>query len=237
MSIDTRLSDGLRAEVELVERTDPVDVVDTWAEVLDRSRRETRRRQARVAALAVAAVAAVAVVVAVATRPSDDVEPAPPSPSPTATQTTDAVPAGSPVEDKWVTDAAPVQRVYDHLVEEGYDEYAQTVMEGLRPDLGRIRADQTVAFQLILQEGQLVGGVSIDDDRSTDVDVQDYDVRGDRIAFIQQGTGCEALFTWAVRDDRLRLRLLDDPCGPYQGTPDGAYLTALYTTLPFRPAP
>ena len=131
----------------------------------------------------------------------------------------------------------PVQRVFDHLVDEGYGEYAQTVAQGLRPDLGKIRPDQSVSFQLILQGGQLVGGVSIDGDRSTDVDVQDYDVRGDRIAFIQQGTACEALFAWTVRDQRLRLRLLDDPCADYEGTPDAAYLTALYTTIPFRPAP
>ena len=236
MSIDTRLTDGLRAEVELVERTEPVDVVDTWAEVLRRSERDTRRRRTRVAVAAAAAVAVAGALLALTTRPSDDVEPAPPIPTPTATQTIDAVPAGSPVEDKWVTADVPVQRVYDHLVDEGYEEYAQAVMEGLRPDLGPIRADQTVSFRLILQDGQLVGSVSIDGDTGANVDFQSYDLRGDRIAFIQQGTGCEALLTWTVRDERLRLRLLDDPCGRYQGTPDEVYLTALYTTEPFRPA-
>ena len=53
MSIDTRLRAGLRAEVE---QTGPVDVVDSWAEVMRRADRDSTRRRTRVAALAVAAV-------------------------------------------------------------------------------------------------------------------------------------------------------------------------------------
>jgi hypothetical protein len=232
MSIDTRLRHGLGAEAD---RLHEVDVVDAWTGVVRRAERDTARRRARVAALAVAAAVVVAITVAVLTRGTDGVQPAPavPTPSPTETSpTTDATEA-SPVEGKWLTGAVPVRRVIRHLGDEGFGEEAMTVVNGLRPDLEDIRPGQSISFRLILQDGQLVGGVSVDGNTASDVDFQSYEIRGERIAFIQQGTGCEARFAWTVTDDRLRLRLLSDPCADYQGTPDAAYLTALYTALPF----
>ena len=229
MSIDTRLRSGLQSEAELAARTEPVDLVDPWTEVLRRAERDTHRRRLRVAVAATAAVAAAAVLAVALSRSPGARAPKEPEPAP--------VPSAQAVEGKWVAGPVPVQRVIDHLAEQGYGEIADQVLEGLRPDEPAIGPDQTIAFRLILLDGQLVGSVSIDGDPATNVDFQAFEVRGDQVAFIQQDTTCESVFAWTVIGDRLGLRLLDDPCGDaVGGVPDAAYQTALYTTIPFQPA-
>jgi hypothetical protein len=233
MSIDTRLRAGLRAEVE---QTGPVDVVDSWAEVMRRADRDSTRRRTRVAALAVAAVAAVAVVVAVVARPSDEVRPAPPvpTPSPSSSSPTGEPSAPSPVEGKWVAGPAPVQRILKHLANEGYGDVSAKVLRSFGTDP---RPNQTFTLEMVIQGGQLVTGFGLESGPVNNVDFQSYEVRGGRIAFTPQGTVCESIFTWSVRRDLLRLHLLRDHCPDFEGAPDAAYSTALYTTLRFARSP
>lgn len=128
----------------------------------------------------------------------------------------------------------PVQRVLDHLADEGYGDVATTLIEGLQLD---VRPDQDLSYRLILQDEQLVMGISVDGGATDNVDYESFDVRGRRMAFIQQGTECEAILRWTVTGDRLRLSLVEDPCPDVEGTPDAAYLIALYSALPFARSP
>ena len=230
MSIDTRLRAGLRAEVE---QTGPVDVVDSWAEVMRRADRDSTRRRTRIAALAVAAVAAVAVVVALVARPSDEIRPAPPVPTPSPSSTKESS-APSPVEGKWVAGPAPVQRILDHLADEGYGDVSAKVLSSFATDA---RPNQTFTLEMVIQGGQLVTGFGLERGAVDNVDFQSYQVRGGRITFTTQGPFCESIFTWSVRRDLLRLNLLRDHCPDFEGAPDAAYSTALYTTLRFARSP
>jgi hypothetical protein len=231
MSIDTRLRRGLPAEVDLMTE---VETVDSWAAVLDRAAAARRRtNRVRLVSAALATAAAVALVVTLVVRPGGEHSQQPvgppdgtPSPSPTETSGTDRT---ALVEGKWAAGPTPAQAVVDHLDEVGLGRWATAVLEGVRPD-------QDLTYQLVIQGGQLVMSKGADDAPPQVADVQAYRVSGDRIVLYQQGVGCRTALRWTVTGDRLRMTALHDECPDVDGTPELAYVHALYVALTFTRA-
>ena len=166
MSIDTRLSAGLRAEVELMPE---VETVESWATVLERTGRERAVARTRSRALgAIAVAAAIAVVVLLVVRPGADRGPQPaPRPSPTATSSTlSDPPPPLPFEGTWQADGTG-QDVVDHLRSEGLAEYAAIV---LKPGA----TGSVLHYSLKLSGGQVTMLVGFDGEPPDVFDVESF---------------------------------------------------------------
>ena len=73
--------------------------------------------------------------------------------------------------------------------------------------------------------------VSYDGEPLGVVDRQGVQVNGRQVRFL--ASECASTYRWTANNDRLTLDLVKDTCPDYQGTPDAAYMTALYTAAPF----
>jgi hypothetical protein len=65
------------------------------------------------------------------------------------------------------------------------------------------------------------------------VDTGTWSVDGRVLTLRPAQCACVLTFRWTVKDDRLRLRLLDDASPDHDGVPDEAYARAVYTSAVF----
>jgi hypothetical protein len=227
MSIDQRLRTGLRA----ADRADPVDparLVDGWAEVVARADAQRSRDRVRRGVVGVAA-AALVVAGAVTWWPhgTNSPEPLPPAPNPTSpTSSASASGAPSPIEGTWSSGPVSAGQVVDHLESVGLGQWADAALD----DVPR---NATVVYQLKLQGGRITMARTVDDAVPETQDVEGYEVSGDQVVFTPEASTCSTTLDWRVAGDQLLLRPVSDTCPPYRGTPDLAFMEALYGALAF----
>jgi hypothetical protein len=219
MSIDQRLRSGLHAGDS--DPVDPTRLVEGWADVVTRA--ETQRSHDHVRWGMASVAAAVLVVAAAVTwwpRIATSPEPLPPVPSPTSSV------EPLPLEGTWSAGPIPAQAVVDHLESVGLGQWADGALAGAP-------RDAAIEYQLKLQGGRLTMARAVDDAASDIQDVEGYEVSGDRVTFTPQTSTCSTTFDWQVRGGRLRLHPVSDSCPPYRGTPDIAFMEALYGAVAF----
>ena len=227
MSIDTRLRNGLRDEVEILGAP-----VGDWDAVVARAgQTRSHRKVRRYTAVGLVAAAAVVVVALLLARPEAvSPDPAPPVPSPTPTTSSPGVLTSSlPFEGSWTSGPAPARLIQQELETAGLGEWFDEVIEGGSPGSERRSA-------LRLSGGRLTMWLAVDEGILDVVDVQGYTADGNRIRLKPDGLGCATDLRWRVTNDVLRLQMLKDTCPRYRGTPDEAILRGLYTTYPFTRA-
>lgn len=158
-------------------------------------------------------------------QPADTVSTTPSStPSPTP-----AVDAGSPLDGTWHAGPFPLSRVSRALETAGMEMWFATVDVFPTKD-----PDAQVVYDLKIQGGGLLMAVTVDDAPLGVIDRQAVEVEDRQVRFI--ATDCPATFRWTATGDRLTLELMKDTCPDVDGTPDAAYQTALYASVPFERA-
>ena len=147
-----------------------------------------------------------------------------PSPSPVVEQDT-----GTPVDGTWQAGPFPLSRVRDALQESGFATYFARMDIVPGKDLA---AD--VVYDLKIQGGGLLMAITYDGKPLGVVDRQGVQVVGHQVRFVL--ADCASTYRWTANDERLTLELVKDTCPDYKGTPDAAYMTALYAAVPFARA-
>jgi hypothetical protein len=181
-------------------------------------------RPYRATSCAVALVLAVSAT-ACGASPDDEATAAQPTGTPSASASPAAAepaPAGT-----WRAGPAPYAAVVTVLRDAGLGQWADVVLNGSEPT-------SQVTYDLKIQGGMVLLSSAVDD---RPMDVQDreaYTVEGQTLTLKPLSASCASTFTWTVSGDQLAMRLSEDTCPDYQGTPDEAYMRALYTALPFR---
>jgi outer membrane protein TolC len=153
---------------------------------------------------------------------------APASDAPAPAPATSAAVASAPeLNGTWHAGPAPYADVVAALHDAGLDNAANTVLQGNKPS-------SRVAYDLKIQGGFVLLTSTVDAQPQGVQDREAYTSSGQTITLKPIGSSCSSTFTWAVDSDRLTLDLSEDTCPDYEGTPDAAMMTALYTALPFQ---
>jgi hypothetical protein len=221
MSIDERLRVGLRAQEDAP--TDQASFLAGWADVEARVAAARTRDRARWA-VGIAAAVVLLAAAAVSWWPRSDadvVRPIAPTPSPSAT-----TPGPDPVETSWTTGPVSAQGIADQLGSAGLGEWSDAVLAG-------VPTEATLSYQLKLRNGRITLTRSVSGAAAEVQDSETYVVNGASLELTPDGSSCVAVLGWQVEGDQLRLRVVSDSCPDYQGTPDEAYMQALYGAFPF----
>ena len=156
-------------------------------------------------------------------------------PAPATTSPVDRTPSASPaaeeepvtpVDGTWRAGPFPLSRVRDGLRAAGLASYFDQMDLVPGQDL-----EAEVVYDLKIQGDGLLMAVTYDGQALGVVDRQGVSVEGRQVRFVL--AECASTFRWTANDDRLTLDLVKDTCPDYLGTPDAAYMTALYTVAPF----
>jgi hypothetical protein len=171
--------------------------------------------------IAALTLAAAAVLSSCGNNPDDDAAAAEPTPHSASPRTSPAF------EGAWHAGPAPYAAVVAALEHAGLARWADAVLQGNHPT-------SQVTYDLKLKGGSVVLASAVDDNPASVQDHEAYTASGQTITFEPIGSGCGTTFTWAVTGDQLTFELAQDTCPAYQGTPDEAYMRALYTAVPFQ---
>jgi hypothetical protein len=145
-------------------------------------------------------------------------------------------PASSPVREEasaidgmWRAGPYPASRVAKALDASGLGEWTDDldIFQGSDPH------DEFV-YELELRDGSLLMAVTLDGKPLGPVDRETFEVDGHSVSF--SDGYCRANFRWTLTSGSLILRLVEDNCQDFKGTPVTAYLTALYAAVPFERA-
>jgi len=135
------------------------------------------------------------------------------------------------VDGTWHAGPFPLARVSKALDAAGLGESFSTV--DVFPTQ-KLHAD--VVYDLKIQDETLLMTVAIDGHPLGVIDRQSVEVHGQQVDFTTTTIGCPSTFRWTTTADHLTLRLMKDTCPDVEGTPDAAYATALYASVPFERA-
>ena len=147
------------------------------------------------------------------------------APTPSATPA-EAEPVG-PVDGYWHAGPFPLARVSKALDAAALGEYFPELDVFTTQD-----PEADVVYDLKIQDDSLLMTVTFDGRTLGVIDRQSVAVHGQQVAF--STSGCTSTFRWTRKADRLTLSLVKDACPDFHGTPDAAYATALYASVPFE---
>ena len=148
--------------------------------------------------------------------------------TPAETETNTAADAGTPIDGSWRV-AQSVADAFRAMEEAGLGRWADTIdiFQGADPDA-------LYEMDVKLQDGQVLTTATLDGTPLGVIDRQVVEVEGERVRFAVDGSTCAATLRWTLHEASLRLKLMKDTCPDYNGTPDAAYMTVIYTAAPFE---
>jgi hypothetical protein len=159
---------------------------------------------------------------------SPEAEPAaaatPTTPTTSAASSAPAVPA--PPEGTWRAGPVPYSVVVDALNDAALGQWTDAVLKGTSPS-------SQVSYDMKVQGGFVLLTSTVDDRPLGVQDREGFTADGSTITLEPIGSSCASIFGWHVKADQLTLALTEDTCLDYQGTPDEAYMRALYTAMAF----
>ena len=142
------------------------------------------------------------------------------------TPTDEADDATSPIDGIWRAGPRPFTAVVESLEKRELGRWAEAVLQG-QPD------DASFVFDLKLSNGDMLLSSSVDDEPQGIQDRQAFTVDGRTVEFAPYGAGCTTTLQWEIKGEILRFVPQRDTCPDYLGTPDIAYMVALYASAPF----
>jgi hypothetical protein len=92
--------------------------------------------------------------------------------------------------------------------------------------------DAEFSLELKIHDGVSLLGGTYDGKPVGVIDRQSIELQGQRVRFFLQACGADV--EWTRQGSTLTLTVVDDNCPDHLGTPDVAYMTALYASVPFE---